>query len=272
MPGVEYGDPMPQHSGRSAYLDAPFVALAHRGGFSAGAPIGLENTMSAFSAAWQLGYRYLETDVHTTSDGVLVAFHDDTLDRVTDIGGRIAERSWAEVAEARIGGQEPIPRFDELLAAFPDARFNVDLKAPGTESLLAAMIERHAAWDRVCVGSFDGARLRRFRRMVGDRVATAASPFTVAVFSLVPGLRTIWPRPGGVFQVPEIDERTGVRVVSERMLRAAHRRGAAVHVWTVNDRADMERLIDLGVDGLITDDIETLKRVLIERSMWEERA
>ncbi|MBN9612760.1 MAG: glycerophosphodiester phosphodiesterase [Actinobacteria bacterium] len=260
---------MPQQPVRHPYLEAPFAALAHRGGFSNGVPRTLENSMPAFHGAWELGYRYLETDVHVTADGVLVAFHDLTLDRVTDTHGAIADLTWAEIATARIGGEEPIRRFEELLTAFPLARFNIDLKAPGTETPLAEMIARHDAWDRVCVGSFSGARLRRFRRIVGDRVATAATPSAVGLFALVPGLRAVWPQAGRVFQVPERDERTGLRIVSAGMLRAAHRRGIAVHVWTVNDRAEMNRLIDLGVDGLVSDDIVTLKEVLIERGLWE---
>ena len=263
---------MPQQRTRPAYLDVPFVALAHRGGFSQAAPAEFENSMRAFASAWDAGYRYLETDVHVTRDGVLVAFHDRALDRVTNDVGRIAHLTWDEIARARIGGAEPIPRFDELLAAFPTARFNVDLKAPGVEQPLIDVLGRAAAWDRVCVGSFSGGRLRSFRRLSGGRVATSAPPLEVGVLSLLPGVRSAWPLTGSVFQVPERDPRTGLRIVGRRMIDAAHRRGAAVHVWTVNDRLDIERLIDLGVDGLVTDDIATLKDVLIDRNLWEGNA
>lgn len=263
---------MLQPRSRPDYLDVPFAALAHRGGYCDAAPAEFENSLRAFSAAWELGYRYLETDVHVTNDGVLVAFHDSVLDRVTDASGRIADLSWAEVSRARIGGTEPIPRFEELLAGFPEARFNVDIKAVGAERPLAETLRWHAAEDRVCVGSFSGKRLRQFRTLSRDRSVSAAPPLEVVVLSQLPGVRALWPFNGRVFQVPERDARSGLRIVNRRMIDAAHRRGAAVHVWTINERSDMERLIDLGVDGLVTDNIATLKDVLIARGLWEGNA
>lgn len=263
---------MPVQRIRPRYLDVPFVALAHRGGFTHEVPAEFENSFRAFSSAWDAGYRYLETDIHLTRDGVLVAFHDGLLDRVTDSVGRISDVSWAELASVRIAGTEPIPRFDELLAAFPHARFNIDLKAPGVILPLVNVLRFQNAWDRVCVGSFDISRVQAFRALTSGRVATSAHPLEVAVMGLVPGLRSIWPLKGQVFQVPERDPKSGLRIVSRNMIRAAHRRGADVHVWTVNHRADMERLIDWGVDGLITDNTATLKDVLLKRNLWEGNA
>ena len=257
---------------RRAYLDAGFAALAHRGGVSPEAPIEIENSLRAFEAAWRLGYAYLETDVHATSDGVLIAFHDTTLDRTTDAVGVIADLPWAEVSRARIGGLEPIPRLDDLLDALPHARLNIDIKAAGATESLAATLDAHAAHERVCVGSFSTARIARFRRLSAGRVATAASPVEIAVAAWLPGIRRVWPLTADVFQVPVREERTGAPIVTRSMVSAAHARGAAVHTWTINDRAEMERLIDLGVDGLVTDDIATLKTVLVERNLWEDNA
>ncbi|MBO0842738.1 MAG: glycerophosphodiester phosphodiesterase, partial [Nocardioides sp.] len=107
-------------------------AYAHRGGARDPEIHGLENTLAAFQHAVGLGYRYLETDVHLTRDGVLLAFHDDRLDRVTDSRGAIAEMSYADVATARVQGEHPVPTMAELLEAFPEASFNIDLKAEGT--------------------------------------------------------------------------------------------------------------------------------------------
>ena len=259
----------PRERPRRAYLDAAFAALAHRGGASSEAPIEVENSLRAFEAAWRLGYGYLETDVHVTADGVLVAFHDTTLDRTTDAAGAIADLPWADVARARIGGLEPIPRLDDLLDALPRARFNIDIKAAGATEALTAALDAHAAHDRVCVGSFHTARIVRFRRLSAGRVATAASPVETAVTAWLPGVRRVWPLGADVFQVPVREERTGLPLVTRAMVKAAHARGAAVHVWTINERSEMERLIDLGVDGLVTDDITTLKTVLVERDLWE---
>ena len=261
-----------QRSGRSGYFDAPFIPLAHRGGITEAAPPEVENSLRGFRAAWDFGFRHLETDVHTTADGVLVAFHDEVLDRVTDAKGRLADLPWAEVQRARIGGSEPIPLLDDLLDALPNARFNIDLKAPTAVDPLVAALDRHAAHDRVCVGSFSNATITRFRRLAGDRVATSASPIEVAVFGLLPGVRRFWPLWAQAFQMPEREPRTGVRILTRGMVDAAHRRGALVHVWTINDRPDMERLIELGVDGIVTDDLATLKAVLVERDLWEGHA
>lgn len=131
---------------RHAFLDHPApLAFAHRGG----AADGLENTVVAFRRAVDAGYRYLEIDVHATADGALVAFHDATLDRVTDAGGALP---WSEVRQARVGGAEPLPLFEELLETFPVARWNVDIKAEAALLPLMELIRRTGAWDRVCVG------------------------------------------------------------------------------------------------------------------------
>lgn len=250
-----------------SYFAAPFAALAHRGGSSPGVPPEVENSLRAFTAAVDLGFSYLETDVHTTADGVVVAFHDDRLDRVTDAQGAIVDLPWAEVARARIGGSEPIPRLIDLLDALPQARFNIDLKHPAAVEPLAALVGRRDG-DRVCVSSFSTASVRRFRRLTQGRIATGASPAEVAGFA-VPGLRRCWPLDAQAFQIPVKEPRTGTPVLTRGLIAAAHARGARVHVWTINDRAEMARLLDLGVDGIVSDDLLTLKDVVIERGLWE---
>ena len=144
--------------------------FAHRGGAS-DAP---ENTVPAFAAAVALGYRYLETDVHVTVDGVLVAFHDDDLTRTCGVAGRISELPWSEVATARVDGQAPIPTMDELFETWPDARWNIDCKSDGAVAPLADAVRRHAALDRVCVASFSDRRIRDLRRRLGRDLCTAA--------------------------------------------------------------------------------------------------
>lgn len=252
-----------------AYFSPAFVALAHRGGVTAETPAEVENSLRSFQQAWARGYRYLETDVHVTADGVLIAFHDDRLDRVTDAAGLVADLPWAEVAQARIGGQEPIPRLQDLIEALPEARFNIDIKAAGAVAPLAQTLEHQHAGFRVCVGSFGTRRIRAFRRLTAGSVATAASPAEIVRFAFGPGLRQVVPLEGQSFQVPERDPRTGLRIITSSMIAAAHDRGAQVHVWTVNDTADMERLIELGVDGIVTDNIDALQAVLQQRGLWE---
>jgi len=256
-------------AGDYRYFDTRFAALAHRGGYSRAEDSARENTMYAFRRAVERGYRYLETDVHTSSDGVLFAFHDYTLDRVTDARGVPETLPWEELEQVRIAGIDPIPTLDELLETLPEARFNIDLKVPQAIEPLASTIAAHNAHDRVCVGSFSPARIGAFRRLVGDRVATAAGPIGVVGYAYAPAVRRIVRSPGVVLQIPLRTWDDRVRVLSPALLRAAHAAGRLVHVWTVNDRVEMERLIEAGVDGLVSDRIDVLADVLAERGLWE---
>lgn len=249
------------------YLDHRPMALAHRG-FS---PDGRENSMAAFAAAVDLGYRVVETDVHATADGVVVAVHDATLDRVTDTTGRIAELPWDRVRRARIGGSEPVPTLEELLGTWPDLRVNLDVKAaqaiPGT----IEVIERTASHDRVCVASFSDARRRAVVRGLSRPVVTSGGTGTTARFlaAVTSGSASAVRRAVRQVDCLQVPERVGaIRVVSERTVAAAHEAGAQVHVWTVNDADDMRRLLDLGVDGLISDRADVLREVLLERGQW----
>ncbi|MFF8651563.1 glycerophosphodiester phosphodiesterase [Streptomyces griseoluteus] len=249
---------------RHPYLDHPGpIPFAHRGG----AAEGVENTVAQFRRAVALGYRYIETDVHLTADGTLVAFHDDSLDRVTDGTGRVADLPWAEVRQARVGGREPVPLFAELLETFPEVRWNVDVKAEAALLPFLELVGRTHAWDRVCLGSFSEARVRRAQRLAGPRLATSFG--TLGVLGL--RLRS-WGLPAPVrgsavaAQVPEAQ--SGVPVADGRFVRAAHARGLQVHVWTVNEPERMHRLLELGVDGIMTDHIDTLREVMEDRGVW----
>ncbi|MEV6654609.1 glycerophosphodiester phosphodiesterase [Streptomyces sp. NPDC051219] len=249
---------------RHPYLHHPGpIPFAHRGG----AADGLENTAAAFLRADRAGYRYFETDVHATADGKLVAFHDPTLDRVTDARGRISALPWSEVRRARVAGQEPLPLFEELLEAFPEARWNVDIKAEPALVPLVELIRRTGAWDRVCVGSFSESRAARAYRIAGPRLATSYGVRGVLGLRLRSYAIPAALRAGAVAaQVPEFQ--SGIRVVDRRFVETAHARGLQVHVWTVNEADRMAALLDLGVDGIMTDQIELLRTVLTERGAW----
>jgi glycerophosphoryl diester phosphodiesterase len=236
------------------FLDHPRpIAFAHRGG-AAHAP---ENTWTAFEHAVKLGYAYLETDVRATADSRLVAFHDRTLDRVTGERGPIAARRYADLAGVRVAGTEPIPLIEDLIDNWPEIRFNIDLKDEAAISLLPDVLRRTGAWDRVCVTSFSGARLRTFRHLSSRPVCMAVSPAGVAAIRC--GLR--FAAQGRCAQVPGL-------IASRGFIRRAQSLGLAVHVWTVNDRAKMARLLSLGVDGVMTDEIGVLRDLLTERGQW----
>jgi glycerophosphoryl diester phosphodiesterase len=266
----------------TAFLDAPGpLAFAHRGG-AAHAP---ENSWRAFEHAVGLGYRYLETDLQATSDGVLVAFHDKTLTRVCGLDGRVRRLSHAELSAARIDGTEPIPLLEDLLAAWPDVRFNLDVKDAPAIAPLPEVLRRTNAWDRVCLVSFSASRLRATRRALGRPVCMAASPLGTAMVRLgAPRGRHDQAGPGrgpvARRQWPLTDwlARTGVRCVqvpasmaTEAFTRRVQALGLQVHAWTVNDRPTMESLLDLGVDGIMTDETVALREVLTARGQWHPR-
>lgn len=249
------------------------LALAHRGGAYHPEIEGLENTLAAFKHAVALGYDYLETDVHVTRDGVLLAFHDAVLDRVTDTTGAIADLTLAEVRRALVGGREEVPTLARLLDEFHGARFNIDLKADGAVDPLVDLLDDRRIHDRVLVGSFSPRRLRRFRRRTGGRVATSAHPLEVAAFRLLPSARladlVTRGRPAAL-QVPH--RRGPLTVATPGLVRRAHAVGKHVHVWTVDDPEEMHVLLDRGVDGIFTDRTDLLKEVLVDRGQWREGA
>lgn len=250
------------------FADATPIGLAHRGGSTYEPNVGRENTVAAFREAVAMGYRYLETDVHATADGRLVAFHDDVLDRVTDGRGTIAELPWSVVSAARINGTDSVPLMDELFETFPEARFNIDIKALAAVAPLTETIRHHDAIDRVCIGSFSDSRLRAARKSLGPRLATSAGPTDVATMRLLPSVVSRLLRsPAQALQIP-VTHRIGPvtpTVVTRRLVETAHRLGKHVHVWTIDEASEMHRLLDLGVDGIVSDRIDTLRDVLAER-------
>jgi glycerophosphoryl diester phosphodiesterase len=249
------------------------LAFAHRGGAYHPELEGLENTLAAFQHAVALGYDYLETDVHVTRDGYLLAFHDRVLDRVTDRRGEVARATYAEVREAVIGGREEVPTLARLFDEFPGARFNIDIKSEGAIPVLASFIAARDAWDRVLVGSFSPRRIARFRRLTRGRVPTSASPLDVLCFLVVPSGPLADRLTRGrvaAFQIPH--RRGPLRVAGPALIRRAHEAGKHVHVWTVDDPDEMRELLDRGVDGLFTDRTDLLKGVLVERGQWRDHS
>ncbi|MEM8903956.1 MAG: glycerophosphodiester phosphodiesterase family protein, partial [Actinomycetota bacterium] len=248
-------------AGPHPYLDVAHpLALAHQGGGKE----GVENTWPAFERAVELGYRYIETDTQVTADGVLVAFHDDTLDRITDRSGRVSDLSWSEVSTARTtpGGHELV-RLDELLERWPEVRFNIDVKTRAALEPTMALVERLGRHDTVCLASFSDLTVRRLRR--DDRVCTNVGRIATAIIrvcSLLP-IRPPVLFGGDCAQVPV--KQWFVPVADRRFIAACHRAGLPVHVWTVDDADEIRRLLDLGADGIITDRPSVLREVLEER-------
>jgi glycerophosphoryl diester phosphodiesterase len=221
--------------------------------------------MLAFDGAVRLGYRYLETDVRATSDGVAVTFHDDTLDRLTGRSDSIGDLSYAELRHVRVGGQ-PIPRLDEVLGTWPDVRVEVDAKHDAAVPALLSALDRTRAHDRVCAGSFSHRRVKHIRRESGVRLCTWMGTGGIACLRLASlGL----PMPEVTADCTQVPVRYGpLRLVDRRFIETAHRRGVAVHVLTINERTEMQRFLDAGVDGVLSDTPSLLKAVFVARGLW----
>jgi glycerophosphoryl diester phosphodiesterase len=252
-----------------AFFSGPYPrAFVHRG-WHYDDLSGMENSLSAFRRAVDEGYHYLETDVHATSDGVVVVQHDPMLDRTTDASGAVAGLPWSVVGRAKIGGREAVSRLEDVLEELPDALLNIDVKAESAIQPLVDTLRRANAFRRVCVASFSEARLAQVRRSAGDTVLTSMGTNAIARLwasgrlpSWVLGRR-------GHQRVAQVPVRRGrLTIVDRRLIRAARQRGIEVHVWTIDEPAQMDELIDLGVDGLMTDRPGVLRDVLRKRGLW----
>lgn len=227
--------------------------MGHRGASEA-APPG--NHLAAFRAAVDAGCDHLETDVQLSSDGEVVIFHDPRLDDVTTGSGEIADHTWAELAELRyvVDGrttEHGLVRLADALDQLPDAYFNIDVKRDAAVEPTVEILRSRGARDRVCVAAFGWRRLRRLRRLLGAGWCTACSRPEIVVLRALSRLRAPLPRFGDAVQVPE--QQRGITVVDRRFVEACHARDVQVHVWTVNEREQAERLAALGVDAIISD-------------------
>lgn len=238
------------------------IAFAHRGGTSH-AP---ENTMPAFEDAVSLGYRYLETDVQVTSDGVLLAFHDNDLKRTCGVDRTVSDTPWEEISRLRVDGREPIPLLEDLLASFPTVRFNIDCKTDAAVGPLVHCLKSRECLDRVCLGSFSDRRLAVLRRELGAGLCSSMGPRAVARL-LGGSLRLPVGRPIGLAAQIPISQGP-IPVCTPRLVEHAHNLGVQVHVWTVDEPDVMRSLLDMGVDGVMSDDTRALRDVFVDRGLW----
>lgn len=264
----------------SPYLRPSPVAFAHRGG----AVLWPENTMVAFQGAVDLGYQYIETDLRVTRDGVIVCFHDPTLDRTTDGAGHLTDLSFDELMALDAGYRftpdggktypwrgrgVQVPTLEEALEIHPNLRLNIEIKQgePAMEQALWDELDRLDAHDRVLVAAEHDAYVHRFRSLRARRLPTSAGVRAGARFflGLHTGLHRFEQYPYDALQVPP--SWRGLRIVTPALVEVAHAHGLAVHVWTIDDPEEMRRLLDLGVDGIMTDRPDLLRDVFRERGL-----
>jgi glycerophosphoryl diester phosphodiesterase len=244
------------------------IAMAHRGFTEFRLPM---NSMGAFHEAAKLEYLYLETDVHATRDGVAVILHDRSLGPETGVPGAVDRLSWRDVRRADLGAGETIPTLEELLADLPDRRVNIDIKAASAVVPTVNVIERMNAHDRVLVTSFSDRRRRHALRLLSRQVASAAGRgalLAVLAASAPGGPARAWRmlHDSDCVQLPH--RLGGLAIITPRLVAAVHASGRQVHAWTIDDPHVMHSLLDMGVDGIITDRADLLRDVLIARGEW----
>lgn len=244
------------------FLEEKFLAFAHRGG-NEFAP---ENSFRAFKSAVDIGYKYLETDVHLTKDGFLIAFHDDTLDRVTDKSGLIRDLTLSEIKKAKIAGTDEIPLLSELLNSFTDCFFNIDCKVDETVQPLINLINNKDFINRVCIGSFSQKRINFIRKSLGKFVKTSMGPAEVILSKFLSYTSLGYNFKSSYTSIPI--RRYGINLLEERNINYLKSNNQKVIAWTINDEDQMKMLINIGIDGIMTDNLTLLKKVLIEESLW----
>jgi glycerophosphoryl diester phosphodiesterase len=249
------------------------IRFAHRGSRI----LWPENTMEAFQKAVDLGYRYIETDVRITKDRVVVVFHDRTLERTTNGVGAVSDWLWEDLRHLDAAWTfDPdhdypmrqhgvvISRLDDVFATFPDINFNIDAKSRGLEWAVADVIDRHDRAETTLLGSFIDHRAAKFRRVTKGRIATAAGPLAALGMWTASRFGRSLTHPSVAYQVP-FDH--PILRIDQKYVDAVHAAGDHIHCWTVNDPAEMERLFDLGVDGIISDRPDLLNEVVARRGV-----
>ncbi|KAA9086751.1 glycerophosphodiester phosphodiesterase family protein [Microbacterium radiodurans] len=248
--------------------DPPPRILAHRGFVPADAEGIVENSFAAVAAAHALGIGIVESDCHLSADGTVILFHDVDLSRVTGDPRRVSEVGDREL-EDLMSERGGLITLVQALDAFPTLRFNLDVKADAAAEAVGRTVAPFA--DRVLVTSFDDGRRRRALGAAAEAGATpATSAGSVRTAAIVAAVATRLPvlirrafRGLDALQVPE--RRGPLRIVTPAVIRWAHRCGVEVHVWTVNDAADMRRLLAAGVDGIVTDRADRALHILSGR-------
>jgi glycerophosphoryl diester phosphodiesterase len=248
------------------FLDSPKpIAFAHRGG-----SVERENALSAFDAVRRLGFRYIETDVRACRDGTVFVFHDENLGRLTGHDRQLSELTSKEIGRLTLPGGNRIPTLREALQRFPELRFNIDLKHDAVVQPVVDLIEELGVQERVCVTAFSERRVAEARTLLGPTVCTGLG--VAGIFSQFARALLLGGQLGGadgaaVIQIPY--RWRGLKVVNPRVVEWAHQVGLAVHVWTLNDHATIEGALDAGVDGVMTDEPQLLREILLARGLWK---
>jgi len=244
------------------FQDYDFYGFVHRGGDEA----KTENTLEAFQYSSDLGFIFMETDVQFTNDGEVVVFHDRDLKRIAGIEKKISELSINEIKSIDLINGGKIPTLDELLYSFKDLRFNIDIKVDAAVERSVEIIKSHGALNRTCLAAFSSKRVDHIRNLAGKDACTSMGQLEVSKLIMQSYGFPFKKQSGMCAQVPVTQ--WGLPVVTKRFIKEAHAQGKLVHVWTIDEPKEMFSLIDMDVDGLMTDKPSVLKKVMTEKGLF----
>ncbi len=243
--------------------DSTFLAFAHRGGND----FAPENTFESFKFAVDNGFKYLETDVHLTSDNKLMAFHDPTLDRITNTKGRIIDFSSIDLKKVKVKNNYRIPLMEELLESFPDCFFSIDMKCDESVKPLIDLVKRNKAVERVCFASFNQNRLNSVRESFNNKCITSMGPKEIIILKINSYINLKKNITSQIASMPI--SRYNIKLINKRSVSYLKSLNIKVIAWTINNEDQMRSLITLGVDGIMTDKLRLLKKILIEKNLWQ---
>ena len=238
------------------FEDSMFAGFVHRGG----AEESTENTLEAFQYSANMGFTYMETDVQASCDGEIVVFHDSDLKRMVGINKRIIDLTYKEIRKIRLDEKFQIPSLNDLLSSFKELKFNIDIKTNEAVEKTIQIISSHKAFGRVCLASFSSRRLDKVRKLVDDKYCTSMGMrevFKAKIGSL--GLPLHHPK-GACAQVPK--SQWGIPLVTKKFIDYLQGKDKFIHVWTIDEEEEMDQLISLGVNGIMTDRPKVLKKVM----------
>ena len=238
-----------------SFLKSKFQGFVHRGDASS----YIENTLEAFKSAETLGYKYIETDLRETKDGKIITFHDANIKRITGSNITINRSSLSDIRMRRLPKNETIPTIDEVLEELPDSYFNMDLKVSNMEEKVLKKIKSHNALDRICLGSFNSKTIKKIN-VLEPKIITSmglAQVVKYKFFNIKSNSKLI--------QIPI--SWNGIKVITKRFIEKLHNDNLKVHVWTINKEKEMQRLIDMGVDGIMTDNAIGLMNAMKKNSL-----
>lgn len=243
------------------FQDFSFFGFVHRGG----AEEATENTLEAFQHSSDMGFTFMETDIQGTKDNKVVVFHDHDLSRMAGIHKKVEELNYSEIKQIELIGGGKIPLLEDLLTSFPRLRFNIDFKTDNSVERGLEVLKKNNSFKRVCLASFSSYRLNRLRSLAGPKACSSMGQMEV-FFKVLNSLNFPTPKnEGHCAQVPT--SQFGIPIVTKRFINTIHRDNKYVHVWTIDDESEMNRLISLGVDGLMTDKPTVLLKVLKEKRL-----